>query len=299
VPAVIEFYDIAGLVRGASEGEGLGNQFLGHIKQVSAIVQVVRVFANKDVTHVEDNVDPTRDIDIINTELILKDIETVNNRIDSVSKKAKSDKKLQPVLDHLKELAAVLDDGKMASNFSYEGDEEEVMQSRKELQLLTDKPMMYLVNVEPERSEEGIAIVKEHTGTDNVIAMDVKLESELLEMEEKDKREFMESYGLEETGLERLSQRGYQLLDLISFFTAGEKEAKAWTIERGSSAPEAAAAIHTDFQKNFIAAEVVNSKDYIELGGWEAAKAAGKLKLEGKDYIVKDGDVVIFKIGAT
>lgn len=295
VPAVVEFVDIAGLVRGASKGEGLGNQFLANIREVAAIVHVVRGFIQKDVTHVEQSVDPGRDIDIINTELILKDVDTVQKRLVSIEKKARVEKEWRTAADYLARLEKHLNDGKLALDMEWPADEASI-QARKELYLLTDKPVIYLLNVEPENTEAATAKLREVVGDKEIIAMDIKLEADLVTMQGEEKREFMDSFGLKEIGLEQLTKRAYKLLDLISYFTAGEKEAKAWTIKANTAAPQAAAAIHNDFEKGFIAADVVAADDYISLGGWEAAKTAGKLRLEGRDYIVRDGDVMIFRI---
>jgi GTP-binding protein YchF len=294
VPAVVEFYDIAGLVKGASSGEGLGNKFLSNIREVSAIVHVVRMFTNSNILHVENSVSPERDIEIINTELILKDIETITKRLVTLAKQARQDKLAASGLAHLEVLAKHLDSGKLALDLPVS--DEAAGPFRQELQLLTDKPVMYVVNVEPERSAEAIAKIQSIVGDKIVVPMDVKLEAEIMEMDDSERSEFMESFGLDMTGLERLTREAYKLLGLASFLTAGEKEAKAWTFPLGYTAKQAAGVIHTDFTKNFIAAEIVASSDYIELGGWEGAKAAGKLKLEGKDYIMRDGDVVLFKV---
>lgn len=296
-PAVVEFVDIAGLVKGAASGEGLGNKFLSNIKDVSAIVHLVRVFKNDNITHVENSVEPTRDIELINTELILKDSETVETRINSVKRNARFDKDSADQLDHLTKLAAHLNSGFLAIDFK-ENTSEVVALERKSLFLLTDKPVIYLANSNDATASDAIEAVKKVVGNKTVIAMDVKTESELASMDDDDRNMFMEELGIQETGINRLTKEAYDLLGLISFFTEGPEEVRAWTIRKGSSAPEASAAIHTDFQKRFIAAEVCPYAEFVSAGSWVKAKENGKVRLEGKTYIVQDGDIMIIKHNA-
>lgn len=296
-PAVVEFVDIAGLVKGAASGEGLGNKFLSNIKEVSAIVHLVRVFKNANITHVENSVDPTRDIELINTELILKDADTVENRINTIKRNARFDKDAAEQLDHLTRLAAHLNAGFLAIDFN-EPVSDVVATERKSLFLLTDKPVIYLANSDDATSAEAIEAVKKVVGNKTVLALDVKTESELASMDEDEREMFMDELGIVETGINRLTKEAYDLLGLISFFTEGPEEVRAWTIRKGSTAPEAASAIHTDFQKRFIAAEVCLYSDYLAAGSWVKAKENGKVRLEGKTYIVKDGDIMIIKHNA-
>jgi GTP-binding protein YchF len=292
-PAVVEFVDIAGLVKGAASGAGLGNKFLSHIKEVDAIVQVIRAFDNTNITHVENSIDPTRDIELINTELILKDMETVANRLMGIGSKAKFDKVLGALAEHLKELTAHLESGKLGKDFPLPEDED-VMKERKGLFLITDKPVIFLVNSTKEADLERI---KEVLKDQRYISMDIRTEYELATMNEEDRQMFMQELGIAETGLDRLTREAYDLLGLISFFTEGPEEVRAWTIEKGSKAPVAAAAIHTDFQKKFIACDVCYYQDYLDNNGWNNCKTVGKVRLEGKDYIVKDGDIIVFRHG--
>lgn len=296
-PAVVEFVDIAGLVKGAASGEGLGNKFLSNIKEVSAIVHLVRVFKNANITHVENSVDATRDIELINTELILKDTETVENRINTIKRNARFDKDAADQLDHLTKLLSHLNSGFLAMDFK-ETVSESVAIERKSLFLLTDKPVIYLANSDDATSSEAIDAVKKVVGEKTVLALDVKTESELASMEDEDRKMFMEELGISETGINRLTREAYELLGLISFFTEGPEEVRAWTIKKGANAPEAASAIHTDFQKNFIAAEVCSYSDFVNSGSWVKAKENGKVRLEGKTYIFQDGDIMIIKHNA-
>jgi ribosome-binding ATPase len=296
-PAVVEFVDIAGLVKGAASGEGLGNKFLSNIKEVSAIVHVVRAFDSGNVTHVENSVNPKRDIELINTELILKDIETLNNRIHAIRSRARFDKDLAEQLEHYEKLYKHLEDSKLAIDFQ-ENVSETCLADRKSLFLITDKPVIFLVNVQDERAKEAIEMISDIVGNKAIITMDVKTESELASMDEVDRKEFMKELNIEMTGLERLTKGAYDLLGLISFFTEGPTEVRAWTIKKGETAPEAASAIHTDFQKRFIAAEVCAFEDFEQAGNWTNAKTVGKVRLEGKTYIVKDGDIMIIKHNA-
>ncbi len=295
VPAVIKFVDIAGLVKGAHKGEGLGNKFLSHIREVDAIVQVVRAFESSDVTHVENRVDPRSDVEILETELVLKDLEAVEKKWGQVEKDRGVDQKIKVFAKGMFEW---LGEGKLAFGYDRENKDEDVLKFRKELFLLTDKPLIYLVNqsVNKHETEEMKKLTNELQG--EILFLDIKMESELSELSDEEKKEYLEGLGLERSGFEKLTQLAYSLLGLISFFTAGEQEVRAWTINKGASAPEAAGAIHTDFQQKFIAADVVDYDHFITLEGWEKARVAGKARLEGKDYIVKDGDVMLFRHGA-
>ncbi len=288
VPAVVEFVDIAGLVKGAHEGEGLGNQFLASIREVSVIVHVVRNFKDENVVHVENRINPIEDINTINLELILKDLETVNKNIDQVSRYAKTDKSLQIWLDQLIKIKEHLEAEKLAIDYNWI---DEVIEKRRGLSLLTDKKVIFLVNTNQAISGE----LKEYLDDKVYLEIDLKTEEELMAMDEVERQLLVEELGLEQTGLDRLISVVYASLGLISFYTAGKKEIKAWTIPTGYTAPQAAGVIHTDFEKNFIAADVVNFRDFIDQSGWEGAKNVGKVRLEGRDYVVKEGDIIIFK----
>lgn len=296
-PAVVEFVDIAGLVKGAASGEGLGNKFLSHIKEVSAIIHLVRVFKNSNITHVENTVDPKRDIELINTELILKDTETLETRINSLKKNARFNVEAAEQMDHFTRLLNFLNSGGLAIDFQEKLSDASLME-RKSLFLLTDKPVIYLANSDDATASEAIEIVQSAVNDKLVLSLDVKTESELASMDEDERVMFMQELGISESGISRLTREAYSLLGLISFFTEGPEEVRAWTIKSGSTAPEASAAIHTDFQKKFIAAEVCKSEDYIALGGWNKSKEQGKVRLEGKTYIVQDGDIMIIKHNA-
>ena len=291
VPAIVEFVDIAGLVRGAHKGEGLGNQFLSHIKETSIIVHLVRSFIDDNVTHVEKSIDPERDIETIELELILKDLEVVGSMLPKLERNSKGDKKLQVWVEAVKKLEEHLENEKKASKFDWP---EEFDDKRKELSLLTDKKVIYLINSSdkdiPEKLEKVLA-GKEY------IVTNLKFEQEVRDMSEQEKIEFTKEFGLGLRALEELVKMSYKTLGLLSFFTAGEKEARAWTIEKGMLAPQAAGVIHTDFEKNFIATDVVSYDDFIANGGWNGSKLAGKARLEGKIYEVKDGDVMIIRHG--
>lgn len=298
VYTAIEFYDIAGLVKGASKGEGLGNKFLGHIREVSAIVHVVRCFDDTNVVHVDGKIDPISDIETINTELILSDMELLEKRIQKTKKNLKGDKSLQKELDLLERIYEHLGQGKSARSMELE-DEEAVFV--KSLDLLSYKPVIYAANVSEEDAQgeenEYVKTVKklaESEGSD-VIVVCAKLESEMAELDDDEKAMFLEELGIEESGLDKLVKASYRLLDLISFLTAGEPEVRAWTIKRGTKAPQAAGKIHSDFEKGFIRAETIAYDKLIECGGNLAtAKEKGLIRSEGKDYIVKDGDVMHF-----
>lgn len=296
IDAVVKFVDIAGIVKGAAEGEGLGNMFLSHIREVDAIVHVVRSFESKNITHVENRVDPKSDKEIIESELILKDLETLDKRLTELAKGARSDSKQADVVNELASLKNHLEKGHLARVFSVTLDE--TMQELQSLHLLTKKPVLYLLNTAKDPSEYTAEIKHIGLENENVVAMDVLIEAELATMSEDERKEYMAELGIEHTGLERLTKAAYEVLGLISFFTAGEQEVRAWTIERGTTAPKAAGVIHTDFEKKFIAADVISYEDFIEHNGEQGAKEAGKLRQEGRDYVVEDGDVLEFKHGA-
>jgi GTP-binding protein YchF len=299
IPTQLEFVDIAGLVRGASKGEGLGNQFLGHIRSVDAIVHVLRCFDNDDITHVDGSVDPLRDLQTIETELMLADMESLEKRIPNLEKKAKGqDKEAKEILECIHVVLPILQEGKPAR---YAPISDSQLQTFKNLQLLTSKPILYVCNVNEEDAKNGNAYtqsVMEYTSKNNnhavIISANIEAEVSTLENEEM-RKEFLESIGLKESGLNRVIEKGYELLDLLTFFTIGPKEARAWTVGKGSKAPQAAGAIHTDFERGFICAETISFKDYIECDGETNAKASGKMRLEGKEYLAQDGDVFHFR----
>ncbi|ACL71082.1 redox-regulated ATPase YchF [Halothermothrix orenii] len=299
-PTTIEFVDIAGLVRGASKGEGLGNQFLAHIREVEAIAQVVRCFTDENVTHVDGEIDPVRDIETINTELMLADLATVEKRMEKTSRMAKSgEKKYKEELKVLEELKTALAEGKSIRQLDPGETGKRLI---KELNLLTAKPTIYIANVNEEdmidpSGNRLVNEVKEYAAGEGarVVAISAKIEADLAELEEEEARLFMEELGLEESGLDRVIRAGYALLDLITFFTAGEKEVRAWTVKRGATAPEAAGKIHTDMQRGFIRAEVISYEDLVRAGSVAKVREEGLLRLEGKDYIVKDGDICYFR----
>ncbi len=298
VPAVVEFYDIAGLVRGASKGEGLGNKFLANIREASAIVQVVRCFEDSNIVHVEGGVDPKRDMETIELELILSDLEMIERNLAKAEKLAKVDRKLAPNCDLLKKVKDVLESGKLVRTLSLSDEEKNYLRG---LNLLSDKPMLYVANIaEDEIASEapnGYARqVRDHAREEGAefVAISAKIEAEIAELGEDEKGEYLEALGLKEAGLGRLISAGYRLLGLISFLTAGEKESRAWTIRRGTLAPQAAGTIHSDFERGFIRAKVVGYDDLIACGSLAEAKAKGLLRSEGKEYEMKDGDVVEF-----
>lgn len=301
VPAVVKFVDIAGLVKGASKGEGLGNKFLSHIREVDAIVQVVRRFVDSNVTHVDKSIDPKRDIETIETELIIKDSETIEKKLEQIEKQMRVDKSVQDLFGMLKEISSSLSKGKLA-NVVKQPEDEEMKKFRREMFLLTDKPFIYLVNESAEKINEDLYHkIQEEFGIDDekrLVLMDAKLEGEISELEELERDEILKDFGFDERPLDRLVRIGYELLGLISFFTAGEIEARAWTILEGDDIVSAAGVIHTDFAEKFIAADVVRYEDFIKVGGWKEAKEAGKVRLEGRDYIVQEGDVIIIRAGA-
>ena len=297
-PAVIEFVDIAGLVKGASKGEGLGNKFLGHIREVAAIVHVVRCFDDPNVVHVDGKIDPISDIDTINMELILSDMEVLERRIQKTTKNLKGDKSLQKELDLLKKVYDFLAEGKSARAMELDDEEAEFVRS---LDLLSYKPVIYAANVSEDdaaaEDNDYIAKVREFAATENsdVIVVCAKIEAEMAELDEDEKAMFLEEMGIGESGLDKLVKASYHLLDLISFLTAGEPEVRAWTIKRGTKAPGAAGKIHSDFEKGFIRAETIAYDKLIECGGNLAtAKEKGLIRSEGKEYVVKDGDVIHF-----
>lgn len=288
VPATVEFVDIAGLVKGANEGEGLGNQFLANIRQTDAICEVVRYFSDPDVVHVEGRVDPDQDVDIIQTELILADLGTLERALPKLEKEAKRDKDLQPRLSVAKRLQEWLNEGKRAADMEMTDDERAAAH---DLFLLTMKPILYVANVDEDALSKPAPLV----GGVEAIPVCAEVEAELAELDPKEAAEYLESLGLERSGLATLAQAAYKLLGLQSYFTAGEMEVKAWTVRIGAKAPEAAGVIHSDFERGFIKAEVASYTDYVELGGEAGCKAVGKLRMEGKEYVVQDGDVMHFR----
>jgi len=298
VPTFLEFVDIAGLVRGASKGEGLGNQFLANIREVDAIVHVLRCFEG-DVTHVEATVDPVRDAEIVETELMLADLESLERRIVPLEKRATTgDKAARTQIAIMRKALEPLRDGQPARDAHVEAEE---VRAFRMLQLLTAKPVLYVCNVGEENAATGNAFsdrvaerAKRSGAATVVISAAIEAEVSLLESE-AERREFLESLGLKETGLAQVIRAGYALLDLITFFTAGPKEAHAWTVRRGAKAPEAAGVIHTDFEKGFIRAETISYDDYVTFGGEQGARDAGRMRLEGKDYVARDGDVFLFR----
>ena len=300
IPTQLEFVDIAGLVRGASKGEGLGNQFLSHIREVDAIIHVLRCFEDGDVTHVEGTVDPIRDAEIIETELVLADLESVEKRMQNLQKKAKGgDKEAKAQLDMAEKVLPILSAGNPAKTLKLT-DPEDIRQLRL-MQLITSKPMLYVCNVEEDSVVNGNALSAKvqawakTQGTEAVV-VSAKIEAEISMLgTAEDKKEFLETIGLKESGLSSLTQAGYKLLNLITFFTIGPKEARAWTVHKGSYAPQAAGAIHSDFEKGFIRAETIACKDYQQYKGEAGSRDAGKLRLEGKEYVVQDGDVMHFR----
>ena len=300
-PAVIEFVDIAGLVKGASKGEGLGNQFLSNIREVDAIVHVVRCFEDTNVVHVDGSIDPLRDIETINLELIFSDLEVLERRLSKVSKAARMDKTCAKELALLERIKEHLESGKPAKTL--EADDEDELALLKEYNLLTYKPVIYAANVAEEdladdgASNEKVAQVREFAGQEDseVFVICAQIEQEISELDEDEKAMFLEELGLSESGLEKLIRASYHILGLMSFLTAGEDETRAWTIKIGTKAPQAAGKIHSDFERGFIKAEVVNYRDLLEQGSLSAAREKGLVGIEGKDYVVKDGDVILFR----
>ena len=300
-PAVIEFVDIAGLVKGASKGEGLGNQFLANIREVDAIVHVVRCFEDPNVIHVDGSIDPIRDIETINLELVFSDLEILERRIAKVTKTARMDKEAAKELDFLQKIKAHLEDGKLAITMELETEDEEAWMGT--YNLLTWKPVIYAANVaEDELADDGasnphVKAVKDYAVQQNseVFVICAGIEEEISELDDDERKMFLEDLGLEESGLEKLVRASYRLLGLMSFLTSGEDETRAWTIKIGTKAPQAAGKIHTDFERGFIKAEVVNYQDLLDCGSYAGAREKGLVRMEGKEYVVQDGDVILFR----
>ena len=297
--AIVEFVDIAGLVKGASKGEGLGNKFLSHIRETDAIVEVVRCFEDSNVVHVDGSVNPLRDIETINLELIFADLETLDKRLDKAKKNLKADKKYQVEIDFIEKLKANLEKGIPARALEYNEDEQEML---KDMFLLTSKPIIYIANISEEQiqtadDEEMVKQVKEYAAKEHaeVIPLCVKIEEELSGLDDSDKKEMLDALGLEESGLDKLIKKSYDLLGLMSFLTAGEPEVRAWTIKKGTKAPQAAGKIHSDIERGFIKAEVVSYDDLIREGSMVSAKEKGLVRSEGKEYIMQDGDICVFR----
>ena len=297
--AIVEFVDIAGLVKGASKGEGLGNKFLSHIREVDAICQVVRCFEDPNVIHVDGSVNPLRDIETINLELIFADLETLDKRLDKAKKNLKADEKYQAEIDLIEKLKENLNNGIPARAVECNEDEQELV---KDMFLLTSKPIIYIANISEEQiqtadDEEMVKQVKEYAAKEHaeVIPLCVKIEEELSGLDDSDKKEMLDALGLEESGLDKLIKKSYDLLGLMSFLTAGETEVRAWTITKGTKAPQAAGKIHSDFERGFIKAEVVSYNDLMKEGSMLAAKEKGLVRQEGKEYVMQDGDIVVFK----
>jgi len=300
-PAVIEFVDIAGLVKGASKGEGLGNKFLSHIREVDAIVHVVRCFEDSNIVHVEGSIDPLRDIETINLELIFADLEMLERRMDKTKKMLKTgDKKFQIELELLEQIKEVLEAGKPARSIQFDQEQQEII---KDLMLLTLKPVLYAANVSENDFINGIennamvAKLKEVAEKENseVLPISAKIEEEIAELDSDEKQAFLSDLGLSESGLDRLIRASYKLLGLISFLTAGPKEVRAWTIKKGTKAPQAAGKIHSDFERGFIRAEVIAYDDLMACGSMTAAREQGLVRSEGKEYVVQDGDIILFR----
>tara|TARA_B100001750_G_scaffold38855_1_gene28145 strand:- start:1125 stop:2225 length:1101 start_codon:yes stop_codon:yes gene_type:complete len=299
IPAQLEFVDIAGLVKGASKGEGLGNQFLANIRETDAIIHVLRCFENGDITHVEGSVDPIRDAEIIETELMLADLESIDKQITNMEKKARgNDKDATALLDVAKKVKAALDEGQPVRTVNLHDDDKPLL---KKLQMITSKPVLYVCNVNEEDAAEGnefsrnVAKMAQEQNA-NYVVISAAIEAEISVMDsEDDKQEFLQSLGLNEAGLDKIIRSGFDLLNLQTYFTAGPKEARAWTIHKGDKAPQAAGVIHTDFQRGFIKAEVIGFEDYVAGKGEQGAKEQGKMRQEGKEYVVRDGDVILFR----
>jgi len=298
IPTRLTFVDIAGLVRGASKGEGLGNQFLANIRETDAIAHVLRCFEDGDITHVEDKIDPVADAETIETELMLADLDSLERRIDPIRKKAAAkDKESQEVLPIMEAALAILQEGKPTRLLDLAAEDARMLQA---LNLLTSKPVLYVCNVDEEHAADGnefsesVKKMADENGCGSVV-ISAAIEEEIAQMPEDEQGEYLEMNGLSESGLDRLISAGYELLDLITYFTAGPKETRAWTVTRGTRAPQAAGVIHTDFERGFIRAQTIAYNDYVDLGGETAAKEAGKARDEGKEYLVKDGDIMLFK----
>lgn len=299
-PATIEFFDIAGLVKGASNGEGLGNKFLSHIREVESIIQVIRCFENENVTHVEGRIDPINDIEIINLELMLSDLEVIDRRLAKVEKDLKGDKSYKKEYELLSRIKKNIEEGTSLRSLDFTKEEHSIIKS---LNLLSLKPVLYVCNVSEEDLIDGyednpyVIKVREYAKKENskTVIISAKIESEIAQLEGEERAIFLDELGLKESGLDKLIRVSYDLLGLMSFLTAGPQEVRAWTIKKGTKAPEAAGKIHTDMERGFIRAEVINYKDLINAGGNTQAKEKGLVRLEGKDYIIQDGDVVLFR----
>jgi GTP-binding protein YchF len=298
LPTQLEFVDIAGLVRGASKGEGLGNQFLGNIRQVDAILHVVRCFENGDITHVENSIDPIRDSEIIETELILADMDSIEKRLSAAQKKVKGgDIIAKAELSLCEKLKPILDSGKPARSVKLDDAEKIIL---KGFHLLTSKPQLYVCNVNEEDAAKGnawtekVAAKAKQEGAETVI-ISASIEQEIAQLGADEQKEFLDSLGLTEPGLNKVIRAGYKLVNLITYFTTGPKETRAWTVRNGAKAPEAAGVIHNDFERGFIRAETIAYNDFIALGGEQACKDAGKMRAEGKEYVVQDGDIMLFR----
>ncbi|AEM79020.1 LOW QUALITY PROTEIN: GTP-binding protein HSR1-related protein [Thermoanaerobacter wiegelii Rt8.B1] len=299
IPATIKFVDIAGLVKGASKGEGLGNKFLSHIREVDAILNVVRCFEDSNIVHVEGSIDPIRDVEIITLELILADMEVVERRLQKTSKLARNDKKAAFEVEVLEKIKKGLDEGKPVRTLQFTEEEKSFVS---QLMLLTYKPVMYVANISEEDLISGeenqyVKQLKEYAEKENsqVLVISAKIEEELASLSDDERNELLREYGLAEPGLNNIIRHGYSLLGLITFFTAGPKEVHAWTIKKGTKAPQAAGKIHSDFEKGFIRAEVISYEDLVKAGSQAAAREMGLMRLEGKDYVMQDGDIVVFR----
>ncbi|MFA5524024.1 MAG: redox-regulated ATPase YchF [Tissierellales bacterium] len=299
VPTAIEFFDIAGLVKGASKGEGLGNKFLSHIREVEAIVHVVRCFEDENVTHVEGRIDPISDIEIINIELMLSDLEIISRRIQKTEKLAKADKSLQKELEILTTILNTIEAGNSVRSIDFSNKEKAFV---RDLNLLSYKPILYVANISEEDllgnpENDYVKRVIEYADKENseVIVVSAQIEAEISELEDEEKRSFLSDLGLTESGLDKLINASYKLLGLMSFLTTGPKETRAWTIKMGTKAPQAAGKIHSDMEKGFIRAEIVNYNDLVGCGGYPQAREKGLVRLEGKEYVMQDGDVVVFR----
>lgn len=300
LPATIEFFDIAGLVKGASKGEGLGNQFLANIREVDSIVQVVRCFEDSNIIHVDGSIDPLRDIENINLELIFSDLDLVEKRLSRVEKQAKADKSLALEVEVLKKVKEVLEQGKAARSLDLSEEENKILRS---YQLLSSKPIIYVANVsEDDIAEDGasnkmVSDVKEYAAKEgsDVVVISCEIESQIQSLDDDEKELFLEELGLKSSGLDKLIRASYSLLGLISYLTSGPMETRAWTIKKGTKAPQAAGKIHTDFERGFIRAETVSYDDLVKSGSMTAAREHGLIRSEGKDYVVQDGDVILFR----
>jgi len=297
--STLDFVDIAGLVKGASKGEGLGNKFLSNIRETEVILQIVRCFEDENIVHNEGSIDPLRDVEIIEGELILADIEVLQSRMDRLKKQAKSDKTAKATLELAEELSEFLAEGNLARNFE-KADTDEYKQLNHDIRLLTDKEIMYGANTDEDgllEDNKYVKALKEHAQKNNceLIKLCAKIEEELIGLEDDEAKEFLDELGVEESGLEQIIHKGFDKLGLMSYFTAGVKEVRSWTIRKNTTAPKAAAVIHNDFEKGFIRAEVISYEDFVAYGGEAKAKEAGKMRLEGKDYIVQDGDIMHFR----